>query len=393
MKKTGILFSILYLLFSGCSSAEEDALPDFGTVESKTVIERMFGSDEDNKDRLFITDYQDFPKFKARGEYLVKVTGCGSCHGDQTIDPQSPLSGGFLLSDRFGTVASANITPDLETGIGKWKVVNIIRAIRSSRGKDDSYLSVDVHSPYKWLADSDLKAISAYLLLQNPVNKKIERRLLSGFERRKWGMISQHEEFSGYVPRPSINSSGSYGRYLTHNAARCYQCHTSEGGVIESAVPFAGGEKKGRSIFASLKKLSNSFAEIAKGEDSETKKQNVQGLLSTEAKKEYFTQLDDQRLAEALQQQPKVLVENKLGINPANDQKITEGLYPFAGPDIRGKSEKGLLSWSKEQIISYLSTGITPSNEIKDARLCPWPYFKKMSKLDKEAVANYLKQQ
>ena len=68
-------------------------------------------------------------------------------------------------------------------------------------------------------------------------------------------------------------------------------------------------------------------------------------------------------------------------------------MYPFAGPDIRGKSEKGLLNWSKEQIVNYLSTGATATGEVKDARLCPWPYFRKLSKQDKEAMANYLKQQ
>lgn len=374
----------------GCSASEEEALPDFGTIESKTVVERIFGVATEEQNSLLITDYRDFPKFKARGEYLTKAAACGSCHGEKTVDPRSPLSGGFLLTDRFGSVTSANITPDLESGIGTWKVPDIIRALRSSRGKDDSYLSVDAHSSYKWLADSDLKAISAYLLLQNPVKKTIERRILSGFERRKWGLISQHEEFSGYVPKPVANSPMSYGRYLTHNVAHCYQCHTAAGGVIESAVPFAGGEKNGRSIFF-LKKLVKSLSKIGAVEDEETKKRNVKGLLSEDAKKEYFSELE--RDKEVKKKQPKPPAENLFGINSENDQKIHEGLYPFAGPDIRGKSEKGLLSWSKEQIVNYLATGTTVGGEIKDARLCPWPYFRNLSKSDKEAIANYLKQQ
>ncbi len=58
------------------------------------------------------------------GEFLVAVAGCGDCH-TPVDDKRQPLpgkllAGGQILDSPIGKVVSANITPDIETGIGKW---------------------------------------------------------------------------------------------------------------------------------------------------------------------------------------------------------------------------------------------------------------------------------
>src|SRR4051794_31352344 len=58
------------------------------------------------------------------GEYLVTIGGCVGCHTPE--EKGSPVagreySGGQMFdAPAYGKVYSANITPDLETGIGKW---------------------------------------------------------------------------------------------------------------------------------------------------------------------------------------------------------------------------------------------------------------------------------
>jgi hypothetical protein len=57
------------------------------------------------------------------GEYLATIGGCAGCH--TPADKGKPLPGKFLAGgEKFettlGTVFSANITPDMETGTGKW---------------------------------------------------------------------------------------------------------------------------------------------------------------------------------------------------------------------------------------------------------------------------------
>ena len=80
----------------------------------------------------------------ALGKYLVEgPTACGYCHtpGAFFNDPieEKHLSGGKIEDSNF-TAYSANITPDVETGIGGWTDGEIIRAIREGVNKDDKTL-------------------------------------------------------------------------------------------------------------------------------------------------------------------------------------------------------------------------------------------------------------
>src|SRR5262249_53906087 len=57
------------------------------------------------------------------GAYLVAIGGCAECHSP--LEKGRPVAGmdfagGRVIASSFGTVVSANITPDNETGTGKW---------------------------------------------------------------------------------------------------------------------------------------------------------------------------------------------------------------------------------------------------------------------------------
>ena len=54
-----------------------------------------------------------------RGRYLTQAGDCKACHTD--IDNDGiPFAGGRALKTPFGTIYSANLTPDDETGLGRW---------------------------------------------------------------------------------------------------------------------------------------------------------------------------------------------------------------------------------------------------------------------------------
>lgn len=54
-----------------------------------------------------------------RGAYLFAAAGCGGCHTDPP--GKGPLlAGGRALETPFGRFYGPNITPDPDTGIGKW---------------------------------------------------------------------------------------------------------------------------------------------------------------------------------------------------------------------------------------------------------------------------------
>ena len=73
-----------------------------------------------------------------RGSYLINsIVACGNCHTPQGPDgplPGMELAGGLLIQDEAFTVHTPNITPDKETGIGKWTDDQIMTAIREAAG-------------------------------------------------------------------------------------------------------------------------------------------------------------------------------------------------------------------------------------------------------------------
>src|SRR5258707_262525 len=79
-----------------------------------------------------------------RGQYLVgSIMGCGNCH--TPVGPNGPimdkaLSGGPPLEENLFTAVPSNITPDPQTGIGKWTNAQIKVAIRRGKRPDGTLL-------------------------------------------------------------------------------------------------------------------------------------------------------------------------------------------------------------------------------------------------------------
>src|ERR1700747_293516 len=81
-----------------------------------------------------------------RGAYLVTtVAACGNCHTprDASGKPMAnmTLAGGFEYDDGpIGHVVARNITPDPETGIGKWTEAEIVSALRNGKRPDGTVI-------------------------------------------------------------------------------------------------------------------------------------------------------------------------------------------------------------------------------------------------------------
>ena len=118
----------------------------------------------------------------ARGEYLVKAVGhCGECHTPRTLT-MAPDSTRFLAGTPKGPEDSAmpNITPDRETGIGKWSVEEIADYLGSGNKPDGDVaggLMAEIIegtlAGYKDMNKADLLAIAQYLKTIPPIRNKI----------------------------------------------------------------------------------------------------------------------------------------------------------------------------------------------------------------------------
>src|SRR3546814_13521922 len=92
---------------------------------------------------------------------------CGNCHTPQGPDgplPGMELAGGLKMEDPAFTAYGANLTPDVETGIGGWSDAEIVTAIREGRRPDGSMIGpIMPIALYSRLSDRDVRAIVALL--------------------------------------------------------------------------------------------------------------------------------------------------------------------------------------------------------------------------------------
>src|SRR5258705_9946155 len=68
-----------------------------------------------------------------RGRDLAAIGNCNDCH---TVRGGKAFAGGLPVQTPVGTIYSSNITPDAETGIGRWSEAAFRRAMRSGVDRD-----------------------------------------------------------------------------------------------------------------------------------------------------------------------------------------------------------------------------------------------------------------
>ena len=117
-----------------------------------------------------------------RGEYLVRAVGhCGECHSPRTMTMATDNSR-FLAGNPKGPEDQAmpNITPDPDTGIGKWSVEEIADYLGTGNKPDGDVAGglmgevIDgTLSGYKDLTNADRVAIAQYLKSIPPIRNKI----------------------------------------------------------------------------------------------------------------------------------------------------------------------------------------------------------------------------
>ena len=95
------------------------------------------------------------------GEMFVAKHDCGSCHNPLDAS-QGLLSGNTEPVVHDTEVYAANLTPDIETGIGSWSDDDIARAIRDGFAPGVVALCPEM-SHYSRMGDYEARAIIAYL--------------------------------------------------------------------------------------------------------------------------------------------------------------------------------------------------------------------------------------
>jgi mono/diheme cytochrome c family protein len=104
-----------------------------------------------------------------RGRYLVETAAfCGVCHTTRGADgrllPGMELAGGRIFYERGFHAVVPNITPDPETGIGRWSDVEIAAAVRDGRRPDGRLIGPPMPIElYRGLSDHDTETYAPAL--------------------------------------------------------------------------------------------------------------------------------------------------------------------------------------------------------------------------------------
>ncbi len=160
-----------------------------------------------------------------RGTYLMSsIVACGNCHTPQGPDgplPGMELAGGLVIDEEAFTVHTPNITPDPETGIGKWTDQQIITAIREGRRPDGRIIGPPMPiGLYRKMSDADALAIVAYLRQVPPVRNEVAASEYRVPLPESWGPPV------GSVAEVPRDDPITYGGYLAGPLGHCIECHT-----------------------------------------------------------------------------------------------------------------------------------------------------------------------
>lgn len=171
------LVSLLPLILVACASGDYyDPLQDYELVDAVAIMDAPTPSGVAPENQSLV----------ARGEYLVELLGCGACHTEGALigqpDMSLSLAGstiGIAYTDPLqnpnpGVVYAPNLTPDRDTGLGRWTEKEIMDAIRSGTGRHGPRrILVMPWQGYARITREDAWAIVGYLRSLDPIERQV----------------------------------------------------------------------------------------------------------------------------------------------------------------------------------------------------------------------------
>ena len=180
----------------------------------------------------------------ARGAYLARAGNCMLCHTERG---GAAYAGGRPLETPFGTIFAGNLTPDAETGIGRWSAAHFRRALHEGRSRDGRLLYPAfpyTHTTRVTGADAD--ALFDYLRSLPPVKKANQAHRL------RWPYSTQaalavwrtlYFERGPHVDDTARTPEWNRGAYLVRGLGHCGACHSARNalGATADLTDLSGG--------------------------------------------------------------------------------------------------------------------------------------------------------
>lgn len=179
-----------------------------------------------------------------RGRALAVAGDCYACH---TTANGQLMAGGVALDTPFGRIMTPNITPDDETGIGRWSEEEFARAMQQGIRRDGAHLYPAFPYPnYTRVTRQDIADIYAYLRTVPPATNVVDRNTLPfpfniRAAMRGWNLLFFTP--GEFRPEPGRSEVYNRGAYLVEGLGHCGTCHTPRNafGADRTSHNFQGG--------------------------------------------------------------------------------------------------------------------------------------------------------
>lgn len=183
------------------------------------------------------------PEAVARGAYLARLGNCMACH---TQVGGAPYAGGRGVETPFGIVFAPNLTPDADTGLGRWSAAEFWRAMHHGRSRDGRLLTPAFPYPhFTQVTRADADALYAYLHSLPPVVQSNRPHALRfPFGTQPAIAVWRALFFTPGAPEHDAAQSADWNRgaYLVNGLGHCAACHSPRNAFGATAGrAFAGG--------------------------------------------------------------------------------------------------------------------------------------------------------
>ena len=168
---------------------------------------------------------------RARGEYLARAGDCVSCH---SAPGGKAFAGGLKMGSPLGVIYSTNITPDPDTGIGRYTLEDFDRAVRRGVASDGHRLYPAMPYPsYAKLSDADVGALYEFFMRGvSPIHQANRANEIPKLLSPRWPLAIWNALFTdsvGYVDQSGHDAVWNRGAYLVQGLGHCGACHTPRG--------------------------------------------------------------------------------------------------------------------------------------------------------------------
>jgi mono/diheme cytochrome c family protein len=185
------------------------------------------------------------PALVKRGRDLAAIGNCSDCH---TTPGGKAFAGGLPVPTPFGAVYSSNITPDPETGIGRWSEAAFQRAMRAGVDRAGQHLYPTFpYDHFTNVTDDDDRALYAFLMTRSAVHAPDRANDLSfPFNHRivvaGWKLLFLKR--GAYKADRTQSTEWNRGAYLVDGLAHCGACHTPRNslGAEKASASFSGAD-------------------------------------------------------------------------------------------------------------------------------------------------------